>query len=366
MLIIPPIIAALMIQKRKNYLIIFGVISITAAILYFYGLDNTRMSNYIWGNIHIIIANFFCFIGCNLWIQYMIFFSLFAGITCVVVYLCGIWNKMYKKDLFCFASITFFLLTAGAVVLGNEPVLSGESVAPWRYRTYGSIFLVLTAIILVNNAEKFRLKKAIYTLPILALIFSSFSTAYCYRKAERRLELRQVTAYHWHKEGKRLGTHYPQVEPELIVDLKKAEQMGLYKMPQYPLSEYKSVVHFSKDKNKQSWPEGILYAIENLEEREDFLLIEGWAYLQPESMLMESEDIYLYLVNEDNQLVCRPNFERRFDIIDDTRKADCGFFAVIDKTKIPVGIYRIEIGVKSRFRLNRPVFHITTNYELKR
>jgi hypothetical protein len=143
--------------------------------------------------------------------------------------------------------------------------------------------------------------------------------------------------------------------------LKEAERMGLYAMPQYPLSAYRSAVHFSKDKNRQFLPDGILYAIEAVEEKDGLLLVEGWGYLQSESMLMESEDIYLYLVNEEHQLVCRPYFERRFDVIDDTRKADCGFFAVMDKTEIPPGAYRIEIGIKSRLKFKRPVYCVSTN-----
>jgi hypothetical protein len=364
MLIIPPVIACLCLQKRIKELICFGIVSIPAALLYFYGLDASRMEGDIWSHFSVIFLNVFIFIGNNVWIPSFMFASIFVGVACSAIYLWGIFNKIYRQNLFCYACLTFLFLTAIAVAVGNGPVLGGESTTPWRYRIYGSLFLILTAFLLVNNAKGFYLKKVIYIFPVLALFFSLFSTAYCYRKGERRLEQKKVSAYRWVNEGKRLGTCYPRVEPELIVGLKKAEQMGLYKMPQYPLSEYKSDVHFSKDKNRQFWPEGILYAIENLEEREGLLLIEGWAYLQPESMLMESEDIYLYLINGENQLVCRPYFERRFEIIDDTRKADCGFFAVIDKTEIPVGTYRIEIGIKSRFKLNRPVFYITTDQKL--
>ncbi|MDR1224645.1 MAG: hypothetical protein LBL07_17470 [Tannerella sp.] len=111
--------------------------------------------------------------------------------------------------------------------------------------------------------------------------------------------------------------------------------------------------------------EDILYMIESVEEKEGFLLVEGWAYLKPESMQMESENIYLYLVNEEQQWICRPYFERRFDIIDDTRKADCGFFAVIDKMEIPVGTYRIEIGIKSRLKQTRPILYVSTDRELE-
>jgi hypothetical protein len=250
------------------------------------------------------------------------------------------------------------------VVVGNAPVLGGEATTPWRYRIYGSSFLVLTAFLLLNHAKKFYLRKVIYLLPVLALFFSILSTAYCYRKGERRWELKKVSAWRWINEGQRLGTRYPQAEPELILYLKEAERMGIYKMTQYSLSEYESVIRAGIDKNRQLLPD-MLYRIESIKEQEGLLLVEGWAYLQPESMLMESEDICLYLINEEKQWTCHPYFERRFDIIDDTRKADCGFFAVIDKTKIPAGTYRIEIGIKSRFNLTRPILYVSTDRVLE-
>jgi hypothetical protein len=361
MLMIPPIIVCFCIQKRTKELICFCIITVPAALLYFFGLDSSRLEGDIWNYLPVLIANFFIFIGCNLWIPSVKVIALFAGIACSVIYIWGIYNKVYKHNLFCYACLTFLFITAVAVAVGNPPILGGEATTPWRYRIYGSLFLVLTAFLLVNNAKEFHVKKMIYLFPVLALLFSVFSTDYCYRKGERRLEQKKVSAYRWINEGKRLGTRYPRVEPELIFYLKEAERMGLYTMPQYPLSAYKSVVYLNKDKNMQFLPEGIEYEIEVIGEKEGFLIVEGWAYLRSESILMESEDIYLYLVNEKNQFVCRPYFERRFDIIDDTRKADCGFFSVIDKTKIPTGTYRIEIGIKSRLKLDRPVFYVSTD-----
>lgn len=359
MLMIPPVIACFCIQKRTKDMICFGTVSVTAAMFYFYGLDTSRLGGDIWSHLPELAANFFIFIGCNLWIPSVKFVSLFTGIVCSAIYVWGIFNKVYKHNLFCYACLTFLFITAIAVAVGNEPVLGGESTAPWRYRIYGSLFLILTAFLLINNAKAFRVKKLIYLLPVLALFFCILSTAYCYRKGERRLELKKVSAWRRIHEGKRLGTRYPQAEPELIFYLKEAERMELYTMPRYTLSEYKAAV-YCRDENKQFLPDGILYAIEAVKEKEEFLLVEGWAYLQSETIQMESEDIYLYLVNEEKQLICRPYFERRFDIIDDTGKADCGFFAVIDKTEIPHGTYRLEIGLKSRLKLKRPVFCVST------
>jgi hypothetical protein len=363
MLIIPPVIACLYMQKRIKALICFGIISVTAALFYFDGLDTSRLESDIWNNLPVLFLNFFIFIGSNLWIPSVKFVSIFTGIACSVIYVWGICNKVYKRELFCYACLTFLFITTVALVVGNAPVLGGEATTPWRYRIFGSLFLILTAFLLVNNAKDFYLKKVIYLFPVLALFFSLFSTAYCYRKGERRWELKKVSAWRWINEGQRLGTRYPQAEPELMLYLKESERMDIYKMPQYPLSEYKSVIRPGIDKNRQLLPD-VLYMIESIKEKEGLLLVEGWAYLQPESMSMESEDICLYLINEEKQWTCHPYFERRFDIIDDTRKADCGFFAVIDKTKIPAGTYRIEIGIKSRLNRTRPIFYVLTDKKI--
>jgi hypothetical protein len=316
MLIIPPVIACFCIQKRIKELICFGMISVTAALFYFYGLDTSRLENDIWNNFPVLFLKFFVFIGSNLWIPSVKFVSIFTGIACSVIYVWGICNKVYKRELFCYACLTFLFITTVAVVVGNPPVLGGESTTPWRYRIYGSLFLILTAFTLLNHAREFYLKRAIYLIPVLALLFNIFSTAYCYRKGERRWEFKKVSAWRYTNERQRLGTRYPQAEPDIMLYLKKAEQTGIYKMPQYPLAEYRSVLRPSMNQNRQSLPD-ILYMIESIKEKEGFLLVEGWAYLQPESMLMESEDICLYLVNGERQWTCYPYFERRFDIIDD-------------------------------------------------
>jgi hypothetical protein len=365
MLIIPPIIACFCVQKRRKELICFSLITIPAALLYFIGLNSSRLGGDIWNHLPVLIANFFIFIGCNLWIPSAGFISFFAGIGCLVVYIWGVCNKVYKHNLFCYVCLTFLFLTAIAAAVGNGPVLGGASTAPWRYRIYGSLFLILTAFLLVNNAKEFHAKKLVYLFPVLAVFFNVFSTAYCYRKGEKRLEQKKVFAYRWINEGNRLGISHPPSEQELTISFKEAERIKLYTVPQYPLSTYKSVVHLNRDKNLQFLPEGIEYEVEMVKEKGGFIIIEGWAYLRSESALMESEDIYLYFVNEENRFGCRPYFEHRFDIINDARKADCGFFLVIDKTAIPSGMYRIEIGIKSRLKLNQPVFYVSTDRVVK-
>jgi hypothetical protein len=82
---------------------------------------------------------------------------------------------------------------------------------------------------------------------------------------------------------------------------------------------------------------------------------------------MDHKDIYIYLVNEKDgsQLIYRPNFEWRNDVIKDITKIKCGFFAVIDKAEIPPGTYTIEIGIKSRLNIRGDVFYVSTYQTLE-
>ena len=363
MLIIPPILICFWIQKRVKELITFGCIAIPASILYFYGLESSRMSHDIWSNIPVMLMNVFVFVGNNLWIPSLKYISIAVGVACVAVYLWGIFNKTYKENLFIYACLTFLYLTAVAVSVGNAPVLGGEATTPWRYRIYGSLFLILTAFLLINHARSFRVKKIIFMFPVLALLFNMFSTVYCFRKAERRFEQKMVSSWRWHREGKGLGLRYPRVEKDLIHYLKEAGQLGLYEMPQYPLTAYKNALHDEipvSGKDRTLLTDGVKYDLEEKTEN-GFLIIDGWAYLTDISTLMEQEEIYIYLVNEENRWLCRPNFERRFDIIDNTAKADCGFLAVIDKKELHPGTYRIEIGFRSRWKRGRPVYYVSTD-----
>jgi hypothetical protein len=366
MLIIFPILSCLLIQKRIKEFIIFGILTILSAVFYFHGLDSSRMGGDLWSNLHIVAMNIFVFAGNNLWLPSLKYVSLLTGIGCGVVYLWGIFNKVYKKNLFIYAGLTFLFLTAVAVAAGNNSaVLGGDAVAPWRYRIYGSLFLILTSLLLINNAKEFHIKKMIYFFPLLALFFSVLSTVYCYRKAERRFEQKMITAYHWYNnENKGFGVIYPEIEDELISYLKESERMGLYKMPQYPIAEYKNQLHLGMKENRQPLREEIEYDLDCREEA-NFIIMEGWAYLTDASASMESEDIYIYLANNEKRWIFRPYFERRFDIIRNTAKSECGFLGVIDKRELPKGTYQIEIGLKNRLKLKAPVRSFSINQEIE-
>jgi hypothetical protein len=353
MLIIPPVIACLYIQKRMKKLIVFAVPAVIMSLLYFYQLNTIRISNEsIWSHYGSLFEDFFIFIGGNLWIPSMKIISIMVGLFCLSIYVWGIFKKLYEKDLFCYACLTFLYLSAIAVAVGS----TGPA-GTLRYRIYGSLFMILTVILLINNTNVFHLKRRmVYLFSILALFFSIFSTTIYSLKMEKILEWKKISAYNWLNKGEGLANYTPD-STRYETYLEEAEQMGIYKMPQYPLSEYKSVMSPCENKDRKNQPEHILYEIESIEEKEIFFIVEGWAYFK--SMPMEFTDIYLYLINEETCLSYHPMFV--WKIHRDISKSESGFFAVIDKTEIPAGTYRIEIGIKSQLKLTRPILYVSTD-----
>jgi hypothetical protein len=357
MLIIPPVLACFRIQKRIKALIIFGSVSVIAAMFYFYNLDSTRISGNIWNNFHERIMYFFYFVGGNLWLPSQKWIAFFAGLFFFTVYIWGIFRKDYKKNLFSYACLTFLYLSAAAVAVGN----SFESV-PIYYRIYSSLFLVLTALLIMSNVKAFYLHKIKYVSLVFALLFNVGSTIVYYVEMKKTVESKKVSAYNWINEKEGLMAYRP---VESAFYLNEAERLGIYKMPQYPLSEYKSVGRSDKNHRKKSFYDGISYKIEYIKQDDIFCVIKGWSYFKSGSM--EHKDIYIYLVNEKDktQLIYLPNFERRYDVIKDVTKIKCGFFAVIDKTEIPPGTYTIEVGIKSRLNMKGDVFYVSTDQKLE-
>jgi hypothetical protein len=286
------------------------------------------------------------------------------GVCCTAVYLWGLWKGLLKENLVLYAGMTFLLLSAVAVAVGNPPILDSESVAAWRYRTYGSLVLVMTILLIFENIDKFGGKKIGYAIAAMALIFSTLSTVYCYRKGERRYEAKLMSAYNWHSKGKQLGSRYPSGELTQINELRKAEQLGIYTMPAYDLQNYTVELYKTGNVGKIYTIDGITWYIESVQQQNDFLILNGWAYIADNKANMESQNVILYLVGNNSQFACQPVFERRFDVVDDTRKADCGFFAVIHKKNLPKENLKIEIGIQYRINPWKPILCVQTNQEI--
>jgi hypothetical protein len=354
MFIIPPVIICFMVQKRTKELIVFGCVTINASVLYFYNLNLSRSGGNILNNIPVLVNNFFIFVGCNFWVSSMKIFSFFSGLCCFVVYVWGILNKNYRNNLFCYACLTFLYLSAFAVAVGG--IVLGFEVAI-RYRIYGSLFFILTFIVLADNINK-RYVKMLHFMLIPVLCFSLFSSTVYILKAKKILEWKKVSAYNWSNKIERLACPWVNA----CAYLKEAELTGIYTMPQYSLAEYKSIINIFTGQYCYL-QDNILYKIEQVKKNENYIIIQGWAYLTTETM--DFTNIVICLNDSEKKWICYPNFERRYDLVKDLSKTDCGFLAVIDKRELNPGEYTVEIGIKRTLKIFDPVYFTTTKEIIK-
>ena len=346
MFIIPPIAIGLYLQNRKKLIIPFLCITLIFVLFYFYNFNGTSRTNIefvdLIKNVHILLSNFFIFIGLNFWIPSYKIFSFLAGLFCILIYLFGICKKWYENNILIYALLTFYFLSAAAVAIGWFS--DGEIVGALRYRIYSSPIIILTLFLIINSFKNFKLKY-IHAISLSFLMFSLFSTFIYTHKEQKKIEWKKKSAYNWHQKGTGLAASLKYKDEHL----REAEKLGLYYMPKYPLSEYASSI--SKD-NAYTFNdmESISYKIENITDERDYLLIEGWGFLDKNSMNFKR--IFVRLINQEQSYITSTFAERRYDLNLDApldRIENCGFFAVIDKKLIPEGTYQIAISIKSMF-----------------
>ena len=346
MFIVPPIAIGLYLQNRKKILFPFLCITIVTILLYFYDFNKSSRINIefidLIKNIPLLLNNFFIFVGLNFWIPSYKIISFLVGLSCVSVYLFGIWKKWHKSNILIYAFLTFYYLSAATVAV---LWFSSEIEGALRYRIYCSPIIVLTLFLILNNIKQNK-PKIIYTLSLLSILFSLSSTYIYALKEQKKIEWKKKSAYNWHNKRTGLATFSPFIEDE---SLQEVEKLGWYSMPKYPLSEYASSV--LKDKvNTFNDAESISYKIEDITDNVNYLLIEGWGFLDNRSMNFKK--IFVRLINQDQSYIVSTFAERRYDLDFDVpldRIENCGFFAVIDKNLIPAGTYQVAISIKNIF-----------------
>ena len=344
MFIIPPIAIGLYLQNRKKNMLVFLCITLVFVFLYFCDFKTGRISIEpidLIKNLHILFRNFLFFIGLNFWIPSYKFISFSVGLFCISVYLFGIWKKWYKNNLLIYAYLTFYFLSAAAVAI---TWLNTEISGALRYRLYCSPTIILTLFLVLNNIKTPKLKY-IVSLSLCFSLFSLSSTYIYAHKEQKKMEWKKKSAYNWHNKGARLAAFSSNED----YGLHEIEKSGWYQMPKYPLSDYASSV--SREKvHTYSETEKISYKIEDVAENGKYISIEGWGFLENKSMNFNR--IYVCLINNEQAYIASTFSERRYDLnleIPLDRIENCGFFAVIDKERIPEGTYQVAIRIKNMF-----------------
>ena len=345
MLIIPSIAIGLFLLNRKKDMLFFLCITLISVFLYFQNFTGTNRTSFEFidfvKGIPTIVNNFFMCVGIIFWIPSYKIFSFTVGLSCVSLFMFGIWKKWYKSNILLYAFLLFFYLSAAALAIAWFG--SGEVVGALRYRIYFSPIIVLTLFLLINNLKRPK-TLFVYSFFSLILAFSLFSTVIYFSKEQKKIEWKKKASYNWYSEQTRLGLSTKTNDNFLDV-----ERLGLYFIPKYTLSEYASTVSDSKDISFND-SESISYKIESIEDKDGYLLIEGWAFLDNKSMNFKR--IFVSLTNPEQSFITSTFAERRYDLELDIpldRIEHCGFFAVIDKNLIPAGTYDISICIKNVF-----------------
>ena len=126
-------------------------------------------------------------------------------------------------------------------------------------------------------------------------------------------------------------------------NLPKAETLGIYVMPELPMGELISLPIKNENFNYVDQDSDITYGFDYIQDKNEYWMIKGWAYLNSGSM--DFKDISIWLIDGDEQIHYYPLFERRYDITFDKRKVGCGFLSIIEKKNIPNGEYSIYIEI---------------------
>ncbi|MDR0419163.1 MAG: hypothetical protein LBH34_02995, partial [Prevotellaceae bacterium] len=348
-LLLPTLILAFILQRKKKELIYTIIIFGITIIVYFFNFQKSisNISDII-SNLPILIFNFFNFVGCNLWIPSLKIIPFLYGLFIVFTYVFAFFSKLYKKNIIWFALFTFMLLSAAAVAVYR---LNPEEMGPLRYRIYGSMFTVLTLMFYFENRESFKIRK-LFNFTIIPIgIFSILCTFLYLGKVNNKTENKKASAYSWH--CCKNGLMSLDVSKD-IKTLEEIENLGFYRMPRIPLKTMVSKV----DKTSNKWINPTLSlqsGIDYIKEEEGYIIIRGWAY--PENGNMNFTNISAWLLSDGNHIRISTYYERRIDIIFDLNKRECGFFAVIPKSSIPEGSYELGIEMQKKYIL--PVRNLT-------
>ena len=341
MCLFPAVLFSFLLLKRKKELLwVAGIMGI-AVICYFLNLNwesNTEHNSLRAGA---IVTGFFYFLGGNVWLPSVKIGAFLWGLFIFATYVWAVIGGFYRKNPVWFTFFTFMLLTAAMVVL-NRPV---EGIAPLRYRIYCCMGTILTLMFYFENRDALHLTRWFKFLVPPVMLFGIFCSLLYLDRAEKDSELKKISTCNWQRS--KSGLHYYSTSGADIAALRQAESMNIYTMPQLPLETIAATVNTTAGEwqNRRS---SVLYHIDFIEDADDCILIKGWAYTDGTGM--DFTDIFLWLFNGEQSIKIDPYLERRYDLPVSLAIAEnCGFFAVIPKTKLRRGDYKLGIEIQKRY-----------------
>jgi hypothetical protein len=368
MCLLPAGVLSLFLMKRKKELAWFSIVAGVAVACYFIDWDagvQSRLGGFI-QRIPLITRSFFCFLGGNLWLPSAKIFALTWGLIIVATYLFAFKTKLYKNNIAWFTIFSYLLLTAAMVAINRPP----DEIAPMRYRIYCCMATVLTVMFYVENWDKlkFPIKLKLFTPPLIylkisivaaAAIFNILCSTLYLNKCEKYTQAKKVSAYNWQRDKSGLCPNYTGGAMEKI--LAKAEEKGVYFMPKLTLKQLETKVAnntFTQTPQQNT----INFHFDYVDYLDQYVVVKGYAYAPDKSM--DFTNIYITLVNEQQNLMVETLAERRYDInLNTSTQENCGFFAVIPKTTLIDQNYKVGIAIQKNYgvKISKSVNYIMTD-----
>ncbi|MDR1758301.1 MAG: hypothetical protein LBR51_05020 [Bacteroidales bacterium] len=363
--IIPAIAVGLWSQGRSKEALIVSSVLVLAGVGYFLSMNTSVGTKMVFfellRNPVKPLVSFFSFVGAIFYIPSKQWIPVLVGLFVVGTYVYGIIREYHINNPLWFSFFTFMLCTAALVAIGRP---SGM-IAPLRYRTYISMFPILTLLFFFDYRDNMIIRKVVrYILPVPVLLYSVFCTFLYAQKAEKRTEYLKLSTLNWQLHGN--GLFHGSTNSG-TAELSWAEASGIYKMPVMPFSQLDYPIcnnAIFSDKNSQ-----IKYNISSIEENNGYYIIKGFAYIEHANM--DFTDIYLYLISPTDTIRLKPFAERHYDLLEPSESLssrslsiceNSGFCAILNKPDIPCGTYSLGIEICKRMivPLNR-TYSITTD-----
>ena len=339
MCLFPAVLFSFLLQKRKKELLLFAGVAGMAVICYFLNFNWESNSGHSLRT-GAVTTGFFHFLGGNLWLPSVKMIALFWGLFIFATYVWAVIGGFYRKNTVWFTFFTFMLLTAAMAVL-NRPV---EEIAPLRYRIYCCMGTILTVMFYFENRDALHLTRWFKCLVPPVMLFSVFCSLLYLDRVEKDSELKKISTFNWQRSKSGL---YGSSGSFGVAVLSRVEALHIYTMPKLPVEEIAATVKTTADgwENRNS---PVLYHIDFIEDADDCILIKGWAYTDGTGM--DFTDIFLWLFNGEQSIKIDPYLERRYDLPVSLAIAEnCGFFAVIPKTELRPGDYKLGIEIRKRY-----------------
>jgi hypothetical protein len=354
--LLPAVGLSLALQKEFKKLTWFVAIAGIAVVIYFVDLELSSRSNAEFlQRIPAVTMAFFCFLGGNLWLPSAKILALAWGAIVVTTYLWAIKSNLYKNNIEWFTFFSFIMVTASQVAI-NRPL---EEIAPLRYRIHCCMATVLTVMFYAENWEMLKLpiKLKLLTPPrnllkistiVAVTLFNILCSILYLNKCEKYTQAKKVSAYNWQRDKSGLIPNYTNREMDKI--LANAENKGVYFMPKLTLQQLETNV--TTNMFAQTPQQDIInFHFDYVDCFDQYVVVKGYAYTTGKSM--DFTNICLTLVHNQQNLLVETLAERRYDLnLNTSIQENCGFFAVIPKTKLISKNYTIGITIQKNYGIN--------------